>query len=123
MYRIEKTIKTSSMHSLNLDYESPCTNQHGHNYTIKVGLVGNKLNHNGMLLDFSHLKKVVNELDHTNLNNIMTENPTAENMCAYLANKIQNRLQLQNNVDETDVQVEYIKIWETDDSFAEWRLN
>lgn len=121
MFRIEKTIEVSSMHNLNLDYESPCSNPHGHNYKIKVGLRGSRVNRNGMLLDFSHIKKLVNEFDHHNLNEIMEENPTAENMCMYLVNKLNNRLALQNNVDNTDIEVEYIKIWETTDSFAEWR--
>ena len=121
MFRIEKTIKVSSMHQLNLDYESPCTNPHGHNYTIKVGLKGSCLNRCGMLCDFSHIKKIVNEFDHNNLNEIMNTNPTAENMCLYIANLINGKLTLQNNVDDTDVRVEYVKIWETDDSWAEWR--
>ena len=123
MFRIEKTIKVSSMHNLNLDYESPCSNQHGHNYTIKVGLVGSKVNHNGMLLDFSHIKKLVNVFDHDNLNNIMTVNPTAENMCEYLANRINLILKGQNCLDKIDTKVEYVKVWETDDSWAEWREN
>lgn len=123
MFRIEKTIKVSSMHNLNLDYESPCSNQHGHNYTIKVGLIGSKVNHNGMLLDFSHIKKIVNVFDHDNLNNIMTVNPTAENMCEYLANKINLILEGQNHLDNIDTKVEYVKVWETDDSWAEWREN
>lgn len=121
MFRIEKTIKVSSMHNLNLDYESPCKNKHGHNYTIKVGLIGSKTNHNGMLLDFSHIKKIVNIFDHNNLNDIMTVNPTAENMCEYIAYKINEVLTLQNQVDNIDTEVEYVKIWETDDSWAEWR--
>lgn len=121
MYRIEKTIKVSSMHNLNLDYDSPCKNKHGHNYTIKVGLVGSGVNHNGMLLDFSHLKRIVNVFDHDNLNDIMDVNPTAENMCLYIANAVNNALALQNQVDNVDTEVEYVKIWETDDSWAEWR--
>lgn len=123
MFRIEKTIKVSSMHNLNLDYESPCSNQHGHNYTIKVGLIGSKANRNGMLYDFSHIKKIVNQFDHNNINNVMPTNPTAENMCVFIANIINNALTLQNNVDDTDTRVEYVKIWETDDSWAEWREN
>lgn len=121
MFRIEKTIRVSSMHKLNLDYESPCTNPHGHNYTIKVGLKGSKTNHNGMLLDFSHIKDIVNQFDHNDINNIMSVNPTAENMCEYIANVLNNRLVLQNSIDDTDIKVEYVKIWETDDSWAEWR--
>lgn len=121
MFTIEKTIKVSCMHNLNLDYDSPCSNQHGHNYTIKVGLEGDKPNHNGMLLDFSHIKNIVNIFDHDNLNKIMDVNPTAENMCEFIAKKVNDRLVLQNTIEHINIKVKYVRIWETDDSWAEWR--
>lgn len=121
MFRIERTIRISSSHNLNLDYNSPCICVHGHNYKIKVGLVGNKLNRNGMLLDFSHVKKIVDELDHAHLNDIMVDNPTAENMCFFLFTEINDRLSTDNKLDGTDIRVEYVRIWETDDSWAEYR--
>lgn len=122
MYRIEKTIKISCMHQLTLNYESPCQRQHGHNYKIKVGLKGSKLNNNGMLMDFAHIKRHVDSLmDHDNLNLIMQDNPTAENMCKFLTHEVEGLLNTNNILNHTDTEVEYVKIWETDDSWAEYR--
>lgn len=119
MFRIEKTMEISCMHSLNLDYESPCNCNHGHNYKIKVGLVGNKLNKNGMLFDFAHIKKIVNHFDHVNLNDLMEENPTAENLCFLLFETINERLESMYGKD-LNIRVEYVRVWETADSWAEY---
>lgn len=121
MYRIEKTIKVSCMHQLTLDYESPCQRQHGHNYKIKICLKGNKLDKNGMLMDFAHIKRHIDSLiDHDNLNLVMRDNPTAENMCKFLAEEIGQQLGFHNVRNRTNTKVEYVKIWEADDSWAEY---
>lgn len=91
MYYVKKRIEVSASHNLNLDYESKCKNLHGHNYIITVYCKSKELNDSGMVIDFTHIKDVVNVFDHSHINNIEpfnTINPTAENMAEYLCSKI-----------------------------------
>lgn len=90
MYRLTKTIEISAAHSLTLDYESKCTRTHGHNWLITVHLQGETLNQNGMLMDFSEIKRLVKEpLDHHNLNEVLPFNPTAENIAKWVFDLLQ----------------------------------
>ena len=90
MYRLTKTVEISAAHSLKLDYESKCTRMHGHNWLITVHLQGETLNQNGMLMDFSEIKRLVKEpLDHHNLNEVLPFNPTAENIAKWVFDLLQ----------------------------------
>lgn len=89
MYTVTKRIEVSGAHRLNLDYESPCSNLHGHNWIIDVTLQSVTLNQNGMIADFSEIKKIVMELDHADLNEVLKGiNPTAENIARWLCDRI-----------------------------------
>lgn len=112
--RVCKTFRWSAGHKLNLPYASPCTNQHGHDYLIGVYLEG-PLNENGMVMDFSELKRLVEKtsFDHKNLNDIMAVNPTAENLVLFLKDFL-------DNVWSKDYpKLVKIRVWETPTSFAE----
>ena len=87
MYKIKKTIEIAGAHFLNLDYKSKCQNLHGHNWIITVYCKSKQLNNNRMVIDFTDIKSIVNELDHKNLNDIISQ-PTAENIAKYLCDKI-----------------------------------
>lgn len=53
---ITKEFKFDAAHRLhNLDYESPCTSQHGHSYRVKITLLTRYINRSGMIIDFSKL--------------------------------------------------------------------
>ena len=81
MYYIEKTMEISACHCLKLSYESKCQNLHGHNWIITVYCKSSELNEDGMVEDFTHIKKVIHsKMDHANLNEIFDFNPTAENI-------------------------------------------
>lgn len=81
MYYITKTLEISAAHRLTLDYESKCTNLHGHNWIITVYCRAKELNSNGMVTDFTHIKREVSDkLDHACLNDVLPFNPMAENM-------------------------------------------
>ena len=61
MYEVKKRFEISAAHKLDLDYDSKCTNFHGHNWIIDVYLQSETLDKNGMVLDFTpvsytHLK-------------------------------------------------------------------
>ena len=88
MYTVVKRIEVSGSHVLNLPYESKCSNLHGHNWIIDVTLQSETLDENGMVLDFTKIKKIVNQLDHQHINNIVPFNPTAENMAKWLCDQI-----------------------------------
>lgn len=87
MYYLKKTLTISASHSLNLTYQSPCQNIHGHNWKITIYCKSEKLNESGMIIDFSEIKKIVNKLDHLNINEILKQ-PTAELMAEYFCNNI-----------------------------------
>lgn len=69
MYTVIKRMEISASHFLTLSYASKCEHLHGHNWIITVYCRSAELDENGMVVDFSHIKKVVkDQLDHKHLN-------------------------------------------------------
>lgn len=89
MYYISKRMEIAGAHKLELDYESKCQNLHGHNWIVTVHCKAEELNDNGMVEDFTLVKKMVHDkLDHQNINNIVDFNPTAENIAKWIAEQV-----------------------------------
>ena len=89
MFYIQKSMEISAAHRLNLSYESKCQNLHGHNWHVTIYCKAKELNKDGMVCDFTHIKKDINEkLDHQYLNDILPFNPTAENMARWMCEQI-----------------------------------
>lgn len=89
MYKISKQFAFSASHILEgLPQEHPCSRLHGHNYVITVHLCAESLNSVGFVKDYRELdnvkKYIDNTLDHRHLNDIVSFNPTAENIAKYL---------------------------------------
>lgn len=89
MFYIEKSMEISAAHKLNLSYKSKCQNLHGHNWHVTIYCKAKELNQDGMVCDFTHIKKAIHEkLDHQYLNDILPFNPTAENMARWMCEQI-----------------------------------
>ena len=93
MFEVRVTADFAAAHFLR-DYHGKCENLHGHNYKVYAHVRGENLDEGGMLMDFSELKKalrkVVGELDHTNLNDMdfFDQNPSAERIALFIYGRI-----------------------------------
>lgn len=91
MYYVTKRMEISGAHFLHLHYESKCENLHGHNWIVTVYCKSETLNADGMVTDFTHIKKDIHgRLDHQNLNEIFDFNPTAENIARWVCDHVEN---------------------------------
>lgn len=140
--RITKQFTFETGHAL-YGYDGKCRNVHGHSYKLSVTVIGSPItdsNHvkYGMVIDFSDLKKIVQEeivskFDHATVFNKNTPHielakelatrghdiilvdyqPTSENMVIDFANKIKNRL-------PENISLFSLRLQETESSYAEW---
>ena len=91
MYYISKRIEIAFAHQLRLNYESKCQRLHGHNGIATIYCCREELNENGMVVDFTHVKRCINDrLDHRCLNELFDFNPTAENIARWIADEVPN---------------------------------
>lgn len=100
-------------------YDGPCSRLHGHRAQLEVEISGPPINvptAHDMIVDFSDLKElvnkfVVNEMDHNYINDFIRY-PTAENMVRWIVSKLQPIF---------GPNLERIRLYETSNSYAEWR--
>jgi len=114
-----KTFTFDCAHYLE-NYEGACANMHGHTYKLEVTVrrIGKSLDEQQMVMDFSDLKKIVQEhildkWDHATINEVEIYNPTAENMAIDAARKLKGVLYGQ------DIAVERVRLYETPTSYVE----
>lgn len=89
MYFVRKTFEFSAAHRLELNYRSQCTQVHGHNWLVTVECRSEQLNENGMVIDFTSIKKkVLDIVDHKVLNEVFDFNPTAENIARWIVDTV-----------------------------------
>ena len=100
MYFLEKKMQISAAHHLP-NYPGPCHKHHGHNWNVTVHCCckDDELDEQGMVIDFSKIKKIVNQIDHANINEFV-ENPTAEHIAKWLCEQIPRCYLIE--VEETD---------------------
>ena len=106
----------SAAHRL-MYYKGKCENMHGHNWRVEASCQAGQLNKQGMVMDFSELKKALNkiliQLDHKVLNDISyfkKVNPTSENIAKYIYDRVKGQ----------GLRVKSVSVWETDTSCASY---
>jgi 6-pyruvoyltetrahydropterin/6-carboxytetrahydropterin synthase len=141
MIRVTKEFSFEMAHAL-WNYDGPCRNVHGHSYRLFVTLWGKPIDRNddpknGMVMDFSDLKKIVRKeivdvFDHSVVvsrkfdrektemfsklfgNTVLVDyQPTCENLVADFAGKISKLL-------PENIRLHSLKLYETASSYAEW---
>lgn len=137
--RITKEFHFEGAHAL-IGYDGKCRHIHGHSYKFYVTVKGEPVNDpcnpkNGMVLDFSLLKQIVNEqivslYDHALIlskdaalsseieaayqNVILVDfQPTCENLVLHFVELIRCKL-------PENVSLQSIKMYETPSSYVEW---
>jgi len=139
--RVTKQFSFEMSHAL-LNYDGLCRNIHGHSYKLQITVLGEPINDsenpkNGMVIDFSLLKKmiqlhIVSHLDHSLMINenapteklselgqmyerhhVVPFQPTSENMVVYIAEKVKSLL-------PEHLKLFSVRLYETSNSFAEW---
>jgi len=137
--RITREFSFEGAHALG-GYDGKCCHIHGHSYRMAVTVSGNPIEDDnspkkGMVLDFTDLKKIVNEniidkFDHALVmkegallaedigrvyGNVVTVDfqPTSEMLVILFADIVKSLL-------PEGIQLHSIKLWETEKSCAEW---
>lgn len=93
LYEIRQHFSAESARFLpKLPKDHPCGKIHGHSFKITLVLRG-PLNEQGWLVDFNDISRIVKpviaSIDHQLLNEVKgLENPTSENLCKWLFDKI-----------------------------------
>lgn len=144
LVRVSKRFSFDMAHAL-YGYDGPCKNIHGHTYHLSVTLLGQPIQNSddvklGMVIDFSDLKRIVNEqilntYDHALVINkeapyskndllfkefekviLVDYQPTCENLLLHYVELIQAAL-------PTVYTLVSVRLEETPTSYAEWLLS
>lgn len=127
-----------------LRHESKCGTLHGHRYVAEVTCEAEQLDSVGRVVDFGAMKEVIGKwvddhFDHTTIVNsrdlslltwcteearlhgkrlpfVMADEPTAENIAAFLVKKGQELL---DAAGYSDIRVVKVRVWETTNCFAD----
>lgn len=94
MYLIEKSFRFSAAHCLRHQASThKCTNLHGHNYAVTVAVQSDDAP-KGMVMDCSFIAEavepLVDQLDHSNLNDHFDFETTSENLAKWFYDQLKD---------------------------------
>lgn len=126
MIRIETEAKFEAAHRQFGDPDK-CGKVHGHNWMVRVAIVGEVVDSLGYLVDFKAIKTLIREYDHTimlwaqdtlEFNEpqkivYLGKNPTCENIAQILVDRIRAEIASGDNIEYIEVTV-----YENDESTA-----
>lgn len=114
MYEIKIKTGFSAAHNLK-NYKGKCEHLHGHNWTVEAIFAFERLDGDGLAIDFRDAKNIVSKalesLDHSYLNdsNLLSgENPTSENIARLIYEDVKKRAKA----------IKSIAVWENESSCA-----
>ncbi|WP_017472939.1 6-carboxytetrahydropterin synthase QueD [Amphibacillus jilinensis] len=119
---VSKSFTFDAAHHLHA-YQGKCATLHGHTYEVIFGISG-YTNEIGLVIDFSEIKKIWKDqieidLDHQYLNeSLPAMNTTAENLVVWIYQKMEQAL---TKAGQRDLQLEFVRLFETPTSYAEAR--
>lgn len=113
VFLIEKSFTFSAAHCLREQVDThKCTNLHGHNYTVTVA-VQSHVAPKGMVIDCGLIAKVVeplvDQLDHSNLNDHFDFETTSENLAKWFYDQLVFVLPVVSE----DLNLEWVEVRET----------
>ena len=89
MYRVKKTLEISASHRISFAGGSQTEPLHGHNWKIVIYCASEELDADGMVVDFCEIeRRICGALDHTDLNDVLSFNPTTENLARWICEQI-----------------------------------
>lgn len=117
MYELMVKDSFAAAHNLR-DYKGKCERVHGHNYIVEAYFTSKTLGKDGLAVDFTilkkYLKKIIDKLDHRNLNEDIVffkkNNTSAENIAKFIYDY------LKANVKKAGINK--VAIYESDSSMA-----
>lgn len=120
MYEITVKKTFSAAHTLTIGGKSETL--HGHNFTVEVTLSSERLDDEGLVVDFRVLKGWTNEilekLDHRFLNELTffkDITPTSENIARFIYEEISKKIQSQS------YSLHKVAVWESESAKAVYR--
>ncbi|NPB02805.1 MAG: 6-carboxytetrahydropterin synthase [Thermotogae bacterium] len=87
------------------DVEGPCVNLHGHRWVVEANVRFKELGKGGVAMDFKRIKADLHSfgLDHTYLNEVLEDPPSAENVARYFYRRLKS----------LGYDVVSVRVWET----------
>jgi 6-pyruvoyltetrahydropterin/6-carboxytetrahydropterin synthase len=120
MYELMVESKFSAAHQLR-GYQGQCEKLHGHNWRVTVAVTAERLDEQGLAIDFHQLKKalreILDQLEHTFLNDIFpfTQiNPSSENLAKWIYDNMMKK------VNDDNIEVASVTVWESDTASASY---
>jgi 6-pyruvoyltetrahydropterin/6-carboxytetrahydropterin synthase len=120
MYELKIISHFAAAHQLR-EFSGACENLHGHNWKVEVYATGTVLGKDGLLVDFSLIKKaterILDGLDHRFLNELesfSTLNPTSENIARHIYTLLSRELNSEK------VKISKVTAWESETACASY---